>query len=80
MKRFLIEFMFVNCKNDRPTEALNKKKFKSDKKRRQDKTYTKSINEENLEPTNETKQDTVYSSKNGEGDWCKKGSKFSCRN
>jgi hypothetical protein len=24
MKRFLIEFMFVNCKNDNPTEAENK--------------------------------------------------------
>lgn len=26
MKRFLIEFIFVNCKNDNPTEALDKKK------------------------------------------------------
>jgi hypothetical protein len=24
IKRFLIEFMFVNCKNDSPTEAENK--------------------------------------------------------
>jgi hypothetical protein len=24
MNRFLIEFMFVNCKNDSPTEAENK--------------------------------------------------------
>lgn len=33
MKRFLIEFMFVNCKNDSPTEALNKKEFNCQIKR-----------------------------------------------
>lgn len=27
IKRFLIEFMLVNCKNDRPTEAENNRKI-----------------------------------------------------
>lgn len=34
MKRFLIEFMFVNCRNDSPTEALKRRKTHQIKKDR----------------------------------------------
>lgn len=66
MKRFLIEFMFVNCRNDNPTEAGNKRDVRQMGKIERDMQNDafRSGGKEFLLRilTNKTKQDTVYSS------------------
>ena len=68
IKRFLIEFMLVNCKNDSPTEAERQKGaivIKGEMKHREAQIKSKV---QMIVLTHKAKQNAVYSSKNREGD------------
>lgn len=82
MMRFLIEFMFVNWRNDNPTEAGNKKQAKEllwNEDEEETEWITMLFCSKVQDFTHKAEENTVQCSKYREGYGCKDGAKFTCK-